>query len=113
MFTGSGSSVYAGECVAVGLQERLAIPVAAVAAGQLLTHPGGSVPPSGPFGLVSFGRSGNSPESRAVVDALLASEPRASHLVVTCNGNGALATEYRAAARVRRYSTPWEGGVPR
>ena len=101
VFTGSGSSVYAGECVAVGLQEALGIPVTAVAAGQLLTHPEGSVPPSGPFGVVSFGRSGNSPESRAVVDGLLASEPRASHLVITCNAGGALATEYRGESRVR------------
>jgi tagatose-6-phosphate ketose/aldose isomerase len=101
ILTGSGSSVYAGECLAVGLQESLGIPVAAVAAGQLLTHPRGSVPPSGPFGVVSFGRSGNSPESRAVVDALLADELRASHLVITCNGKGALATAYRSVPGVR------------
>jgi tagatose-6-phosphate ketose/aldose isomerase len=101
ILTGSGSSVYAGECLALGLQESLHVPVAAVAAGQLLTHPGGSIPPAGPFGVVSFGRSGNSPESRGVVDALLAAEPRATHLVITCNGAGKLATEYRSVPGVR------------
>jgi D-galactosamine 6-phosphate deaminase/isomerase len=100
ILTGSGSSLYAGECLALPLQEALGMPVAAIAAGQLLTHLAASVPPRGPFAVVSFARSGNSPESRAVVDSLLA-EPRACHLVLTCNGQGALATEYASHPRVR------------
>jgi len=101
ILTGSGSSLYAGECLAVPLQESLQVPVTAVAAGQLLTHPRGSLPPEGPYAVVSFARSGNSPESRAVVDSLLADEDRASHLIITCNRTGTLATEYREVPRVR------------
>src|SRR5262245_11420729 len=101
ILTGSGSSLYAGECLAVPLQESLLIPVSAVAAGQLLTHPRGSLPPEGPYAVVSFARSGNSPESRAVVDSLLEDQDRASHLIITCNRQGILATEYRDVARVR------------
>lgn len=100
VLTGSGSSLYAGECLALPLQQALGVPVAAIAAGQLLTHLAASVPPRGPFAVVSFARSGNSPESRAVVDSLL-TEPRACHLVLTCNGQGALATEYASHPRVR------------
>ena len=100
VLTGSGSSLYAGECLALPLQQALGLSVSAVAAGQLLTHLGASLPPNGPFAVVSFARSGNSPESRAVVDSLLA-EPRACHLVITCNGQGTLATEYGAHPRVR------------
>jgi D-galactosamine 6-phosphate deaminase/isomerase len=101
VLTGSGSSLYAGECLAVPLQQALKIPVNAVAAGQLLTHPEGSLPPDGPYAVVSFARSGNSPESRAVVDSLLEDQDRASHLIITCNRQGTLATEYRDVARVR------------
>jgi tagatose-6-phosphate ketose/aldose isomerase len=100
VLTGSGSSLYAGQCVALPLQQVLRVPVSAVPAGQLLTHPESSLPPSGPYAVVSFARSGNSPESRAVVDSLLA-ERRACHLVLTCNGHGALATHYQSVPGVR------------
>ena len=99
VLTGSGSSLYAGECLALPLQDQLRVPVTAIGAGQLLTHAEASLPPVGPYTLVSFARSGNSPESRAVVDSLL-EDPRAFHLILTCNGQGALATGYRGAARV-------------
>lgn len=101
VFTGSGSSVYAAECVAPCLQRSLGVPVSAVPAGLILTHPDTCLPPSGPFLLVSLARSGNSPESRAVVDWLLESRPQARHLFLTCNREGALATSYRDRPGVR------------
>lgn len=101
VFTGSGSSVYAGECVAPCLQEALGVPVTAVPAGLILTHPETCLPPNGPFLVVSLARSGNSPESRAVVDWLLESRPHARHLFITCNSRGALATSYRERPEVR------------
>jgi tagatose-6-phosphate ketose/aldose isomerase len=101
VFTGSGSSVYAAECVAPWLQARLGVPVAAVPAGIVLTHPESCLPPGGPFLVVSLARSGDSPESRAVVDLLLASRPLARHLFITCNRDGFLATAYRGRPAVR------------
>lgn len=101
VFTGSGSSVYAGECVAPCLQAALGVPVTAVPAGLILTHPETCLPPNGPFLVVSLARSGNSPESRAVVDWLLESRPHARHLFITCNSRGALATSYRERPEVR------------
>ncbi len=100
VFTGSGSSVYAGECVAPCLQEALGVPVTAVPAGLILTHPETCLPPNGPFLVVSLARSGNSPESRAAVDWLLESRPQARHLFITCNSRGALATSYRERPEV-------------
>jgi tagatose-6-phosphate ketose/aldose isomerase len=94
VLTGSGSSFYAAECLAPGLQHSLAKPVSAVPAGLILTHPGTCLPPDGPFLVVSLARSGDSPESRAVVDLLLESRPQARHLFLTCNREGALATAY-------------------
>jgi len=101
VLTGSGSSVYAAECVAPCLQRNLGLPVSAVPAGLILTHPDTCLPPSGPFLVVSLARSGNSPESRAVVDWLLESRPQARHLFITCNRHGALATSYRDRAGIR------------
>jgi len=101
VFTGSGSSVYAAECVAPCLQEALGVPVSAVPAGLILTHPETCLPPNGRFLVVSLARSGNSPESRAVVDWLLECRPRARHLFITCNEQGALATSYRDRSEVR------------
>jgi tagatose-6-phosphate ketose/aldose isomerase len=101
VLTGSGSSVYAAECVAPCLQEALGVPVSAVPAGLILTHPETCLPPNGSFLVVSLARSGNSPESRAVVDWLLESRPRARHLFITCNAQGALATSYRDRPGVR------------
>ncbi len=101
VFTGSGSSVYAAECVAPGLQRSLRLPVSAVPAGLILTHPDACLPPTGPFVVVSLARSGDSPESRTVVDDLLENRPQARHLFITCNRDGALATCYRDQPGVR------------
>jgi len=90
--TGSGSSLYAGECLAPGLQSALGIPVQAVPSGELLTRPQGRLPRSGPCLVVSFARSGNSPESEAVLDALR-TEASCRHLVITCNRHGRLAAK--------------------
>jgi tagatose-6-phosphate ketose/aldose isomerase len=101
VFTGSGSSIYAAECAAPGLQTRLGVPVSAVPAGLILTHPETCLPPTGRFLVVSLARSGNSPESRAVVDWLLGARPEARHLFITCNREGALATSYASRPEVR------------
>ncbi len=101
VLTGSGSSIYAAECVAPGLQRVLGVPVSAVPAGLVLTHPESCLPPSGRVLVVSFARSGNSPESRAVVDWLLECRPEVRHLVITCNREGALATAYAGRPGVR------------
>ncbi|GAH34708.1 unnamed protein product, partial [marine sediment metagenome] len=100
VLTGSGSSVHAGECLAGVLQAALRIPCRAIPAGDLLTNLRGMLPPGS--GLVmSIARSGDSPESAAVVDSILAAAPACAHLVVTCNANGRLATRYRSEPRVR------------
>ena len=99
VLTGSGSSIYIGECLAPLLQAGLGIPVQAIAAGTLLTH-WRSVLPAGAGLLISIARSGDSPESGSVVSTLLAEAPEWRHLVITCNADGKLATHYRNEQRV-------------
>ena len=51
--------------------------------------------------VVSLARSGQSPESAAVVETLLEVEPRTHHLIVTCNSEGRLATAFAGQSRVQ------------
>jgi tagatose-6-phosphate ketose/aldose isomerase len=100
VLTGSGSSLYAAAAVGPALQAALRIPVHVFAAGDVLTQPERALPPTRPCVLVSFGRSGNSPESTAAIDLLLAREPECRHLIVTCCRGGRLATAYVGDPRV-------------
>jgi tagatose-6-phosphate ketose/aldose isomerase len=107
MLTGSGSSFFAGECAAASLQASLGVPARAVPAGMVLTHPLGVLPPSGRYLAVSLARSGDSPESGAVVERLQRDE-RAGQLLITCNREGALARRYRATPRIETVILPDE-----
>jgi tagatose-6-phosphate ketose/aldose isomerase len=99
VLTGSGSSQYAGECVAPLLEKELRRPVVVAGGGDLLLSRAASV--SGePTLVVSLARSGDSPESVAVVETLLECEPETRHLVITCNPDGRLAREFAHTPRV-------------
>ncbi len=102
VLTGSGSSLYAAECVAMPLQRALQTTVRAVPSGQMLTHLEGCVPPDRPGLCLSLARSGDSPESTAVVDRVLAARPAWQHVIVTCNAAGRLATRYAGRAGTTR-----------
>ncbi|MFQ5788895.1 MAG: tagatose-6-phosphate ketose isomerase [Acidobacteriota bacterium] len=99
VLTGSGSSLYVSECLAPGLQARLGISTRAVASGAVLLDPAASMPP-GPSLMVSFARSGRSPESWAALDAVLDGFPDCRHLIITCDAQGKLATRYADHSRV-------------
>ena len=91
VFTGSGSSEYSGACVVASLQRELGISVSAVGGGAILADPRGVVPPIRPCLLVSLARSGNSPESCAVIETMREIAPDIQHLAITCNPDGRLA----------------------
>jgi tagatose-6-phosphate ketose/aldose isomerase len=101
VLTGSGSSEYAGHCVRLALQSRLAVNTVAIGAGALLTHSQRALPPGRPALLISLARSGDSPESVGALSLLLKNDPAIHHLVLTCNANGKLATNFRQDPRVR------------
>ena len=100
VLTGSGSSQYAGECAGPAVQERLRRPVEVVGGGDLLLNGKASVAGE-PTLVVSLARSGESPESAAVVGTLLENEPRTHHLIITCNSEGKLIKAFAGNARVR------------
>ena len=108
VLTGSGSSFFACECAAGPLQASLGVAARAFPAGHILTHPRESLPPPpARYVAVSLARSGDSPESGAVVERL-ASDERAAQLLISCNRDGALATRFRATPRVESIVLPPE-----
>lgn len=91
ILTGAGTSAYIGECLAAVLDRQLAARVDAVPTTDLVSCPRLHLDPEQPLLLVSFGRSGNSPESLAAVQLAETLVRDVRHLVVTCNAEGALA----------------------
>jgi tagatose-6-phosphate ketose/aldose isomerase len=99
VLTGSGSSQYAGECAAPFLRSSLGRSVTVAGGGDLLLSRGAAITDE-PTLLVSLARSGESPESVAVVESLLETEPQTRHLIITCNAGGTLAREFAGIPRV-------------
>jgi len=91
IFTGAGSSGFIAEMVADQINAQWPADVRAVHTTSLLTHPALYLQRDRPTLLVSFGRSGSSPESVAAVDLVRAQVDDARFLDITCNAEGALA----------------------
>lgn len=99
LLTGAGSSCYVGEIVADEINAAWPAQVRAVATTSLLTHPELYLEPGAPTLLVSFARSGSSPESLAAVELVRALVPEARFLNITCNPQGQLARQGDTDAR--------------
>ena len=98
VLTGAGTSAYAGEVLAPTLRRRLGRRVEAIASTDLVADPYDCFGEDAPTLLISFSRSGDSPEAVAatrLADRLLTD---CHHLVVTCNPDGRLAREHAGAA---------------
>lgn len=91
LFTGAGSSGFIAEMVADSINAQWPAEVRAVHTTSLLTHPALYLQRDRPTLLVSFGRSGSSPESVAAVERVRADVDDALFLDITCNANGELA----------------------
>ena len=100
IFTGSGSSEYAGDCVRASVQAELGIDCQAIGGGVLLTEKTEALPVCRPRVMVSLARSGDSPESTGALSLMLEHDRDMRHLVLTCNRAGALAQNYRNHTKV-------------
>ncbi|MDE2407718.1 MAG: SIS domain-containing protein [Xanthomonadaceae bacterium] len=90
ILTGAGTSAYIGQILAPLLDRQLAARVDAVASTDLVSAPRLHLDAGQPLLLVSFGRSGNSPESLAAVALAEALVDDVRHLFITCNPDGKL-----------------------
>lgn len=91
VFAGAGSSAFVGEATAGVFQRNTGFNTRAIPTTDLVTHPLHFIQTKHPLLLVSFARSGNSPESVAAVERVNQVHPEAYHLILTCNSAGALA----------------------
>lgn len=89
VLTGAGTSAFVGECLAPALS-RAGRWVQAVSTTDLVASPNSWLSPRGALLLVSFARSGNSPESLGALKLAEQAAPQCQHLIVTCNREGAL-----------------------
>jgi tagatose-6-phosphate ketose/aldose isomerase len=80
--------------------------VDAIPTTDLVANPRSYLSPLTPTLLVSFGRSGNSPESVAAVRLADAGIKHCAHLVVTCDADGALAQYARKHSYARVVTLP-------
>jgi tagatose-6-phosphate ketose/aldose isomerase len=91
VLTGAGSSSFIGLSIQGAFSRSFGRYVASVPTTHLVTHPLDYLSPEMPVLLISFARSGNSPESIAaarIADQLCS---RVYHLIITCDVNGRLA----------------------
>lgn len=95
VLTGAGSSAFIGDMIAPWLSRQTGKNVIAVPTTDLVTNPVDYLYAEQPTLLISFARSGNSPESVAAVDLANQIVSDCHHLVITCNEAGSL---YKNAA---------------
>ncbi len=97
IFTGAGTSAFVGDFVAPFLRERVGGSFASIATTDIVPAPLSYLRRKVPTLLVSFARSGNSPESVGAFDLAEELVEDISQLVITCNPEGALAKRAKAA----------------
>ncbi|MEX0492368.1 SIS domain-containing protein [Raoultella terrigena] len=90
VLTGAGTSAFIGEIVAPWLARHTGKNISAVPTTDLVTNPMDYLNAERPLLLVSFARSGNSPESVAAVELANQFVPDCYHLSITCNESGSL-----------------------
>jgi tagatose-6-phosphate ketose/aldose isomerase len=91
VLTGAGTSAFAGEVLAPALARTLGRRVEAVATTDIVSSPREVFAEDVPTLLVSFARSGDSPESVAATELAAQCLSTVFQLVITCNPDGRLA----------------------
>lgn len=94
VLTGAGSSAFIGSIAAPALSRLLNRRVDAISTTDLVSNPGEYLTEDVPTLLVSFARSGNSPESIAATRLADECLTQVSHLVITCDEEGSLFKEH-------------------
>ena len=89
VLTGAGTSAYIGQCLAPALA-KAGRRAEAIATTDIVAGPQSSLLPQSPTLMVHFARSGNSPESVAVLELAERQIEHCHHLIVTCNAEGDL-----------------------
>lgn len=99
ILTGAGTSAFAGQILAPTLSRQLGRRVDAVPTTDIVSNPRNCFAEDLPTLLVSFARSGDSPESVAATQLADQCLSECYHLIVTCNRDGDLHRDHSGADR--------------
>ncbi|WP_321835021.1 SIS domain-containing protein [Clostridium butyricum] len=91
VLTGAGTSDYIGDTVALELNKKLEAKVEAIATTDIVSNPNEYIEKNVKTILVSYARSGNSPESIGAYDLFENNVDDITQIVITCNKDGDLA----------------------
>lgn len=94
LFNGAGSSHLIGLALRPLLQRRLGIDARAIPSTDLLTSWRRELRPDRKGVMVSFSRTGETPETVRVIALAMKHAPALRHLIVTCNRDGAMARKF-------------------
>lgn len=92
ILTGAGTSAFSGEVVEPYLHGHLSKSVRSIATTDIVANPMYYLSPEKPTLLISYARSGNSPESVATVQVAKQVVKNLYQVVITCNKDGKLAS---------------------
>ncbi len=98
ILTGAGTSEFIGNALAGPMRELLGREVISIPTTNLVTHARNTFVPGHDYTVISFARSGNSPESLATYKLVNKHAPAAKQIVITCNKDGALGQAAQKAA---------------
>jgi tagatose-6-phosphate ketose/aldose isomerase len=107
ILTGAGSSAFIGLSLIGTFKRNLRNQTSAVATTDLVTHPNDFFYTDAPLLLISFARSGNSPESVAAVRLADQLCSKVYHLIITCDSSGDLAN-YTSGSLSYKFILPAE-----
>jgi len=91
ILTGAGTSAFIGEALLGPYQKKWGVNIRAIATTDIITHPADYFMRNRPTLLISFARSGDSPESLATVELADKYCDDLHKLNITCNKDGELA----------------------
>ncbi|MFV0379494.1 MAG: SIS domain-containing protein [Anaerorhabdus sp.] len=91
IFMGAGTSEFVGRALASEVKNLVKCTVCVCGTTDMIVAPENYIDKFQKTLIISFGRSGNSPESIGAVESSDAYSKNTQHLLVTCNANGAMA----------------------
>jgi tagatose-6-phosphate ketose/aldose isomerase len=107
ILTGAGTSAFIGYSLEGTFQRHTGITTVSVPTTHLVTHAEDYLRADGPILVISFARSGNSPESVAAVRLIDRICKDCYHLVITCDKDGQLAN-YKSSNKKYTFVLPPE-----
>jgi len=91
IFTGAGTSGFIGDTVVSSIKKKLDVDVESIHTTDIVSEPETYLKKDVPTLLISFARSGNSPESVATIELARNLVDELYQVVITCNKDGKLA----------------------